>query len=287
VTGTRPPHDRRSGTDATPADDGRLRAALSALDAQEKVVDRFRRLLGPPPPPSVPGIEVAYLYEPKGAEVAAIGGDFIDLFSGRNLHQIGVAIGDVSGKGIEAAATAVIAKYALRAVVATLRWPPQPGSALMEVQNALVDQLDDGAFLTLAFVVANARDGRVGFASAGHPAPIVLRHTGGRPLIERPLAFTAPAIGFTGEAELQPLPTEHVDLGPGDAVLLYTDGIAEARDGRGRFYDEARLEEALGQLGGLPAAELPQRLFDDVCRFAGGPPADDAAVVLLRRQVSG
>jgi len=221
------------------------------------------------------------VYAPRGEEVAAIGGDFLDFCSGPNLQQLAVALGDVAGKGIEAAAMAVMAKCALQGIVATLRWPLQPGEALAEVHHALIaGRLDEGVFVTLAFALLNAKDGSLTVASAGHPAPVLLRADG---RVERPLLLSSPAIGVTGEAELHALPAERLELAAGDAALFYTDGFGDARDERGRFYDETRLDEALGELRGLPAAQLAQRLHADVRDFAGRPPSDDVALVLLRR----
>ncbi len=76
---------------------------------------------------------------------------------------------------------------------------------------------------------------------------------------------------MTEEAELQPLPTDYVDLEPGDALLLYTDGLSDARDAAGRFYEDARLEQALEELRDRPAEQLLQGLLDDAASSPGTP----------------
>ncbi len=244
------------------------------------VVARFARLLGPGEPPSLDGVEIACLYAPSGVTVMRFGGDFLDFMGGGNLKQVAVAIGDVAGKGIEAASVAVAAKYAVRAVVTQMRWPPPPGEALMEANNALLEgRLAGETFVTLEIASLNARDGTLAIASAGHPTPAVLRAAGG---VERPILLTAPAIGVSPEAEVHPFPTEVVDLDRGDAVLLFTDGVTEARDEQGRFYEDERLVEALEELRGLPAAQLLERLHADVVRFTRGRRLDDIAIALLR-----
>ena len=81
---------------------------------------------------------------------------------------------------------------------------------------------------------------------------------------------------------MHPFPTEVVDLDRGDAVLLFTDGVTEARDEQGRFYEDERLVEALEELRGLAAAQLLERLHADVVRFTRGRRLDDIAIALLR-----
>jgi phosphoserine phosphatase RsbU/P len=252
-------------------------------DGERRIVDEFRRRLGAPRPPEIAGIELACLHLPRGHEAALVGGDFIDFYSGPNLQQIAVIVGDVAGKGVDAAFDALSAKTVTRTVVLGLRWPPPPGEALREVHNALLDTtLKQGTHVTMVFGLVNGRDGSFSFASAGHPSPLVIRGD----TVERPMALISPAIGVIWEAELQPYPSESILLAEGDGVLLFTDGIAEARDAEGRFYEDARLFQALEELRGLPAAQLLERLLTDLTRFAGGPPSDDLALVFLRRCAS-
>lgn len=259
---------------------GREDRAHETGRGEPRIADEFRRRLGPSRPPGIAGIEVAFLHAPLGDEAELVGGDFVDFYSGANLRQLGVVIGDVAGKSVAAAFDALSAKTATRTVVRGLRWPPLPGEALQEVHNALLDSaLKEGTHVTMLFGLMNGRDGSFTFAAAGHPPPVVLRAA----TVERPMMLGAPAIGVTWEAELHPYPTEVVELEVGDAVLLFTDGVAEARDAAGRFYEDARLNDALEELRGLPAAQLLEGLLADAMRFSAGPLSDDVALVLLRR----
>ncbi len=268
--------DARPGDGATPVDAG-VRRLLSD----------FRSLLGPGPRPRIDGLEVECLYRTRGdddrselPEIEGFGGDFVDFFRPGSLAQLVVTMGDVRGKGVGAAARAIAVKYVTRALLAVQRWPLMPGEALRDVHNALLAvPHEPHDFVTLCIASIDARSGSVGLATAGHPAPIVLRAHG----LERPLLLANPAIGVTEEAELQALSTDYVELAPGDALLLYTDGLSDARDAEGRYYEDARLEEALEELRGLPAAQLLESLFADAARFAGHAPADDVALVLIRR----
>ena len=251
------------------------------------LLDDFRALLGPGPRPQVAGLEVECLYRTRGddlrselREIEGFGGDFVDFFRPGSLAQLVVTIGDVRGKGIKAAARAVMAKYLVRAMVAVQRWPLPPGEALRDAQNALLTvPHEPHDFITVCIASIDARSGMATVATAGHPNPIALRATG----VERPLLFGNPAIGITEDAELQALPSDAIELAPGDALLFYTDGLSEARDAAGDFYEDARLDQALAELRDEPAARLLAGLIDDVTAFAGHPPTDDVALVLVRR----
>ena len=233
-------------------------------EEREELAVELERLLAPAAPPLVAGVEIGALCRwNSGGD--GIGGDFLDYFH-LTEAQLGIGVGDVSGKGIEAVAVTVVAKYALRAVIETQRWPVWPGEALREMQNALRDKLGEDRFVTLIFAMLNIKTGAFSFASAGHPAPFVLRASG----VEQPLALTSPAIGVQDQSEIDAYPTEQVELEPGDAVLLFTDGIAEVRDPAGRFYEETRMADALEELKGLAPQELVDRLLVDAQRFAAG-----------------
>ena len=259
-----------------------------APDAVRRLISDFRKLLGPGEPPELAGLEIATLYRTRGGderagtgEIDGFGGDFIDFFTQSGLAQFVVTLGDVRGKGVGAAARARMAKYLVRAMLAAQRWPLLPGEALRDIHNALLAvPHEPHDFVTVCIASVDARSGTVGLATAGHPSPIVVR----RDHIERPLLFGNPALGVTEEAELQALPTDYVELSPGDALLLYTDGLSDVRDAAHRFYEDARLDQALAELRGLPGAALLRGLVDDATAFGGRPPADDVALVLIRRK---
>ena len=256
-------------------------------DAVQRLISDFRRLLGPGEAPHMTGLEIETLYRtrddaerPGSGEIEGFGGDFIDFLTQAGLAQFVVTLGDVRGKGVGAAARALMAKYLIRAMLATQRWPLLPGEALRDIHNALLAvPHEPHDFVTVCIASVDARSGTVGLATAGHPSPIVVRHD----RIERPLLFGNPALGVTEEAELQALPTDYVELDPGDALLLYTDGLSDVRDAAGLFYEDERLDQVLAETRGLPGAVLLQSLIDDATAFGGRPPADDVALVLVRR----
>jgi len=270
---------------------GERREALDALAArtcvalehallyrtQADIARRLQERLLPLDPPEVPGLDVAVVYR-SASHGAGRGGDFVDFYSRTGGH-LAIAIGDVAGKGVDALATTVVVKYSLRAAVngGAVSWPARPGATLQELHNAMLGELDAERFVTLLFALVSVRRGALQLATAGHPAPFVVRATG----VERPLLLTAPAIGVDPEAALSPYPSETLQLERGDCVVFFTDGIAELRDARGGFFEDA-MPTTLAGLHDRAAAEVVATLLREAERFAARPPADDIAVVCLR-----
>jgi serine phosphatase RsbU (regulator of sigma subunit) len=246
-------------------------------ETQHRIARQLQRKLLPQDAPAVEGLQFGVLFRSR-TERAEVGGDFIDFLS-LSPRQVAVTIGDVSGHGIGVAATTVMAKYALHALMTTLSWPTWPGEALRDLHNALQGQLDADMFLTAAIGTIDAQRGTIAIASAGHPSPFIVRADGA---VERPLLLTAPAIALVDYSELDPYPTERVTLQPGDSVLFHTDGIGDLRDATGRFYEEMRMAEALAESCHLPPRELVERLYEDAIAYSALKSVDDIALVAVR-----
>jgi PAS domain S-box-containing protein len=267
---------RYSGDDLSLAEDLVSRASIAIDKArlyQERtnVARALQKALLPPSLPHIPGIEVAASYEPAG-EGAEVGGDFYDVFSlGR--RRWAVVIGDVSGKGAEAAALTGLARHTLRAAAMQLRDP----IAILKVLNeAILQQTQEDRYCSVAFAtMEKTRDGaKLAVVCAGHPAPLVLRSDG---VIE--------AVGEADEPlglfpEIEPSSTA-VTLSVGDALVFYTDGVTEARR-EGRVFGAAGLRKVLTRARGESAASLAKGIREAVTEFEGGRPRDDLAVLALR-----
>lgn len=257
------------------------RAALALEHAtvhevQALFAGRVRQLLVASDPPEVEGLKIGVVFHSsvRGAE---IGGDFCDFTSFSPGHVL-VAVGDVAGKGIEAAGETVVVKHALRALVRASRWPTFPGDVLRDLHNALQDQLEPPRFATVALALFDSARGSMLVSSAGHPPPLVIRRAG----VERPMLLTAPAIALTESSELEPYPMERIEVAPGETVVLFSDGLAELRDAEGRYYDDVRLEAALDELRETAPSELVRRLLADAASFSARPPHDDITIVAVR-----
>jgi len=259
--------------------DGGLVASDCA--ASVDIAERLQRQLLPPEPPQLEGLDIAFSYRSASAGVLS-GGDFVDYYS-RSPGTLAFAIGDVAGKGVEAMAVTFVTKYILRAAVhgGQLSWPTSPGEALQELRTGLLEQPDFGPdserFVTVLFGLIGTRRGLLQLASAGHPTPFIVRETG----VERPLLLTEPAIGVELGAALEPYPTETIELRRGDVVVLFTDGIAELRDARGRFFED-EMSGVLTACHDLPTAAVVARLMAAGEAFSARPPGDDLALLCIR-----
>jgi PAS domain S-box-containing protein len=257
------------------------RAAVAIDNArlfQERthVARTLQKSLLPPNLPEIPGIDLAARYEPAG-EGNEVGGDFFDVFRwGRRRWAL--VIGDVSGKGPDAAAITGLARHTLRAAALAQRSP----SAILGVLNEAL--LTEGAgggqkekFSTVVFATLEMTDDGVCLtaASGGHPPPLVLRKTGE---LEE-LAAPGTLIGVFKEIELA---DKFTYLEPGDTVVFYTDGVT----------DIPGIEDATSSLlvetflRSTAASPDPRTIADDIVRRAvevqNGTPRDDIALIVLR-----
>jgi serine phosphatase RsbU (regulator of sigma subunit) len=194
--------------------------------------------------------------------------DFMELPDGR----LAVALGDVTGHGIEAAADMAMAKFVFRSLA---REHSEPGDFLQSANEVVVGEIAAGKFITMVYVVIDASTGGFSVAGAGHPEPRVV----GADAVVMPLDTAGLVLGVEPGQSYEEL---HGELGPGDAVVLYTDGVLEARSER-ELYGHDRLDRVLSERAALPPAQLAQAVLDDCRAFARGELADDCAVVVVRR----
>ena len=251
-------------------------AAREIAEAGERFATLARTLqesLLPPHLPDVPGIEVAARHLPAGHGGELVG-DFYDVFQTGRLTWA-VVMGDVCGKGVEAAKVTALARYTLRAAAIGHRRPRQVLALLNEA--LLLQHPDSERFVTAVYATLQQRRGGVTatVSAAGHPTPLLRTPGGGVTAVEAP----GTVLGLFDHPSLT---EQSLDLAPGDALVLYTDGVLEARRGREQFGD-ARLHALLaGAPDGASAAELAAAVEQDVLAFGGPVPADDTAVLVVR-----
>jgi GAF domain-containing protein len=222
--------------------------------------------------PEVPHTEVAAVYDPASGE-ADIGGDFYDVFDLPD-GRFAIVVGDVSGKGAEAAARTAMAKYMLRAFSTR---NAAPSSVLFHLNNALAHDLEEERFATLVYAVLDPRSGRITFGVAGHPPPLIYRHD--VPEIET-IELQG---GILGAFEDEQYQQETYQLGSKDLLLVFTDGLIEARSDAGEFYGRKRIEQELLRYGPvLSIPELTSKILNQAKEF--GPLSDDTVVFALRSE---
>jgi PAS domain S-box-containing protein len=235
------------------------------------IADTLQQSLLPSALPRFPSVELAGAYRPAG-DGSQVGGDFYDAFPTTGSDSA-IVIGDVCGKGARAAVVMALARYTVRAAALT---EGKPSAVLTTLNDALLHHGDGDRFCTACYVRVHPRDRgvRVTVASGGHPLPLILRPDGSLATVGRPGSL----LGTFHDTSLV---DAWADLDPGDALILYTDGVTEERSGAEAF-GERRLGEVLRACAGLPADAIAKSLIDAVVSFHPGDPQDDVAIVVAR-----
>ncbi|MFI7022844.1 SpoIIE family protein phosphatase [Micromonospora sp. NPDC049900] len=253
------------------------RAALAIENARihaerRRVAQTLQQSLLPPVLPVVEGIGFAAEYVPTGDD-AEVGGDFYDVVplpDGRWL----VVIGDVSGKGVQAAAVTGLVRDVIRVLAGD-------GKPLPEVLSRLNETLVErgaGRYCTLALAaVGPGENGQldVGLHLAGHDRPVLVRAAGG------PATFVGTGGTALGLLDAITSPTLDITLDPGDCLVFYTDGVTERRRGR-ELFGTGRLRDAAAPLAGYSADVVAARLRATAINFSVEAPRDDIAILVLR-----
>jgi integral membrane sensor domain MASE1/anti-sigma regulatory factor (Ser/Thr protein kinase) len=237
----------------------------------QQLAQELQAELLPPELPDIPQFETAGWYR-AGMQGQDAGGDFYDVFKASPGRWVAV-IGDVCGKGPEAASLTALARYTLRAVGTHA---PGPSDALRALNQAILEQRSDQRFMTAVLVqldVGNP-DQVMSLSNGGHPPPLLVRERGE---VEEVTGNDGMLLGVYSDPDLV---DQRLQLSPGDALVLFTDGLVERRNPREDPAD--RIRELLRATAGSSASETAEQLgrlalSDDV------EPDDDVAVVVLRR----
>ncbi len=244
------------------------------LDEELQIARRIQRSLLPNSVPDVPGLSIADLCEPA----MEVGGDYYDFFA-LGPRQLGVLVADVSGKGTSAALYMAELKGLMLALSRTHR---SPRALLVELNDLLADHLDNRSFITMTYAVVDLAAGTLTCARAGHTPLLVV--SGGEAQMVIPngmvLGLRLPDAGkrFTELLE------EHTQrIGPGDVIVLYTDGITEAMNLEGDLFGDIALSRVVAAHKDLDSAGIRERILRDVRAFVGdAEPHDDMTMVVLK-----
>lgn len=249
---------------------GRLAATAERLDWQLQRVGALQRSILPSLPAPIPGLSIATRYAPCNAA----GGDYYEVraFDDGN---IGAIIADVSGHGVDAA---VVMAMVRSATAAYWLGGASPESLAHHLNRVLCELLPPGMFVTAQLILLHRDTWEGTTLVAGHP-PARLRRADGR---VEPLGHaTAPPLGL--DPDMPDEPGTHFHLQPGDAIVLYTDGLTEARSPDLSMFGFAGLDRSLST-DRADAETLLERLMQDVDLHTGGAlPDDDRCAVILRR----
>jgi phosphoserine phosphatase RsbU/P len=247
------------------------RELLKAKERAEESEQRARSLartlqqtLIPPNPPEIPGLDVAAAYRPAGTG-EEVGGDFYDVFQIAEDDWV-VALGDVCGKGVDAAVVTALVRHTLRALTVRMSSPAETLRALNEVLSHHPTE----RFCTVALLRLRRRDGwQVSLSLGGHPPPLLLT----RGEAPRPVGEPGSLIGVLPTAEMA---DTQLEVAPGSTLLLFTDGVTEGRRGDEQ-YGEERLRATVA--GRREPTDVTSAVLEDVLDFQDGSARDDIAVV--------
>jgi serine phosphatase RsbU (regulator of sigma subunit)/PAS domain-containing protein len=241
------------------------------VEGLREAVASLQAALLPESFPEVDGLSVAAEYR-SASEVAQVGGDFYDVVRLPDGRVMAV-VGDICGKGVAAARHTARLRYELRAVMDE---ESMPGRALARFNRRVVDEFAEDEYVTMALVRLDPRSGLLEWASAGHPPPLLL---GLVPRLAEGRAGLPVGMFPTGTYA-----TTRLELPPGATLVLYTDGVIEARSVSGQEFGWDGLRAATARCCAPASAEaVAGELLEAVTRHAGGSLDDDAAVLVLQR----
>jgi hypothetical protein len=258
-----------------PPDAAELASALDnarLYSGQLRASHALQRSLLPPQLPVIPGLDIAAGYQAAG-EGDEVGGDFYDLFQ-IAPDRWRFAIGDVCGKGMEAASVTGLTRHALRILA---REGYDISAVAGRLNSIILDEGAEGQFLTLIHGEITAMPGlaAVSMVCAGHPPPLLLRPHAGIEVTAR----SQPLIGVIADAKFR---ADTCRIRAGDVLLCVTDGITERRSGDRLLDDGNGLHELLRDCSGLNAGAAVARIQREVVEYAPEPPADDIALLVFR-----
>jgi serine phosphatase RsbU (regulator of sigma subunit) len=237
--------------------------------------------------PDVPDIDYGVLYRSAvvGGDAPQIGGDFYDFLELED-GRLAMALGDVTGKGVQAAADTAMTKYVFRSLA---REHPNPASFLRYANDVVCDEISSGKFVTLFYAVIDPIRGTFTCGNAGHPEPKLL-FPGGTTLADGSVVDAheprITSIGMEGLAlgilQDQDYEERTYEFPPGAALVVYTDGVVEARR-EGRLYGQFRLERRILDEAGGGAGQIAYSIYEDCHAYAEHGLNDDVAIVVVRR----
>ncbi len=262
-----------TGPPARPSAEAQVEALHNGALLEMKMAGRVQAGMLPEKPPVIPGWDAAACLLPA-RETSGDFYDFIPLPNGK----WGLAIADVTDKGLGAAVFMALSSSLLRTYAA--QFPTLPALTMASVNERILNDTRGSLYVTAVYAILEPLTGRLRYVNAGHNPPVLLRAQKGKP-VDR-LLRTGMALGILRESFWQ---QKIVKLIPGDVLLLYTDGVTEALSPQGEQFGEKRLMDIVRPLSGRPAHGIQQAVLGELERFTRGEVfQDDVTLLILRRK---
>lgn len=253
-----------------------LEVEKQRIDLDLTLASDVQQMLLPREMPLMPGLEIDARY----MTAQKVGGDFYDVFPLEG-GRLGVAVADVSGKGISASLLMAICRTQLRAVAPR---HASPAAALRELNHALSPDIRAGMYVTMTYAILDPARSQLVFARAGHELPLLAR-TIGADFRHEFVGSEGMPLGLVDSEVFDVVIADRAaDFGVGTTLVLFTDGLTEAPNEDGREFGNARLADALRANRDQPAAAVNTAIMKAVSSFSRGEPRDDFTLLTIRRR---
>ncbi len=244
------------------------------LEHELAIGSKIQESLLPVAPPNIPGWQIADFYR----AARQVGGDFFDYIDlPSQPGNLGIVIGDVSGKGVPAALFMAVARTMLRAESRNCQ---SSAETLTRTNSLIHSDSRSPLFLSALHATLNPYSGKLSFSSAGHELPLIFQHNNG---VKKDLASSGLVLGALNGITYQ---EQEVFLVEGDIIIFYTDGITEARNESGQFFGEEGLQATLVKTHDQSAAQIRDAIVRSVTQFHHSQPQDDdQTLIVIKRTV--
>ena len=252
--------------------------AKSKMDVDLALASSIQSMLLPKKMPQLESLDIAALYLPA----QKVGGDLYDIFMIEE-NRYGVAIADVSGKGVPASLIMAICQSNLRHLART---GISPSRVLSDLNAIMREEMRRDMFVTMIYAIVDIADNTVTIARAGHEMPLMLSRNADGALKPEFLQSDGMALGMAKEKIFDAVIQEKtLPFNKGEIVVLYTDGITEAANRQGAQYGSVRLADAIVELSDKTADQINERIFDRVVLFSDGVgQADDVTMLTIKHR---
>jgi phosphoserine phosphatase RsbU/P len=255
-----------------------LQIERKQLDLDLSIASGIQQMLLPRETPNLAGVQLDARY----SAAQRVGGDLYDFFT-LSESRLGIAVADVSGKGIPASLLMAICRTNLRQIA--LRHT-SPSQALIELNRALATDIESGLYVTMLYAILDVATNQVTLARAGHELPLFVRRDAKNGVSRADFVGSeGMALGMVPDEIFSTAIMDHTEtFVPGDLLVLYTDGVTEAPNEDGKEFSGARLADVARKLASHPPREINDGILESVQRFAGETPQrDDFTLVAVKR----
>ncbi|MDZ7347013.1 MAG: SpoIIE family protein phosphatase, partial [candidate division KSB1 bacterium] len=249
------------------------------LQQEMHIAKQIQQTLLPSEFPELEGYEIAAYY----AAAKEVGGDFYD-FVEVDKDTVGVAVADVSGKGVPGAFVMTMIRTALRSEARGIK---DAAEVLAKVNDFVVNDMKKGMFVTLLYVIIDSKRRRINFASAGHNPLILHRPSKNKTYYLNPRGFPIGIALPDKDLFRRSIESDTISLAEDDIILVYTDGVTEAMNPKRRLFGEERFLNVIRECGGKTAQEFIETLKKELKSFTeGNEQNDDITVVAIKEKLS-